>query len=88
MPSVAATWQVVGAIVAAFAVPASEAETHSEPIDPAAVLTSLAPQAIEHGDEHVIKLSEGALREHARSGDPTILVASERFRGRMPIDNG
>jgi hypothetical protein len=85
MPSVAATWQVVGGIVAAFAAPVQQAESRSEDIDPGPLLETLAPLAIDHGDEHVIKLSEAALREYARSGDATVLLAAERFRGRIPI---
>ena len=40
--------------------------------------------AIENGDEHVIKLTEAAGREFRRTGDRTLLVAAERFRGRIP----
>ena len=43
----------------------------------------LTARAVEHGDEHVIKLTEAALREHARTGDPTLLVAADRFRDRV-----
>jgi hypothetical protein len=32
----------------------------------------------------VIKLTEAALREHARTGDDTLLVAADRFRDRIP----
>ncbi len=88
MPSVAAAWQVVGGIVAAFAAPARPAEARSVDLDPGPLLETLAPRAIEHGDEHVIKLTEAALREHARSGDSTLLVAAQRFRGRIPVDDG
>ena len=80
--SVAASWQSVGAIVAGFASPRMAAES-----DPAGDLppagAELAARAVEHGDEHVIKLTEAALREHARTGDPTLLVAADRFRGRL-----
>jgi hypothetical protein len=37
----------------------------------------------EHGDEHVVKLTEAAGREYARTGDTTLLVAADRFRGRV-----
>jgi hypothetical protein len=80
--SVAASWQAVGGIVAAFAVPRLPAEG-----DPAAAelpAAELVGRAVEHGDEHVIKLTEAALREHARTGDPTLLVAADRFRTRIP----
>ena len=38
---------------------------------------------IAHGDEHVIKLAEAVGREYHRTGDTTLLVAADRFRGRM-----
>jgi hypothetical protein len=40
--------------------------------------------AVEHGDEHVIKLTEAALRIHAATADATPLVAAERMRHRLP----
>ncbi|HEY6748821.1 MAG TPA: questin oxidase family protein [Mycobacteriales bacterium] len=80
--SVAASWQAVGGIVAAFASPRLPAESDPAPGDPA----ELVGRAVEHGDEHVIKLTEAALREHARTGDETLLVAADRFRDRIPAD--
>ncbi|HEY7102093.1 MAG TPA: hypothetical protein VH573_10685 [Mycobacteriales bacterium] len=80
--SVAASWQAVGAIVAGFASPRMAAETGPAGALPPAG-AELAGRAVEHGDEHVIKLTEAALREHARTGDPTLLVAADRFRGRV-----
>ena len=82
--SVAASWQVVGGIVAAFAYPRIEAEALAAEADPDVLLAELNGRAIEHGDEHVIKLTEAAQREFARSGDPTLLVAADRFRDRVP----
>jgi hypothetical protein len=84
--SVAASWQAVGAIVAGFASPrmAAESDPAGDPAgDPPPAGAELAGRAVEHGDEHVIKLTEAALREHARTGDPTLLVAADRFRGRV-----
>lgn len=81
-PSVAVSWQVVGAIVAAYGAP--RLPTEADPVDePAPALAHLAAAAVEHGDEHVIKLTEAAGREHARTGDPTLLVAAERYRRRL-----
>jgi Questin oxidase-like len=79
--SVAASWQSVGAIVAGFGSPRLPAESDAAdaPVEPA----ELVGRAVEHGDEHVIKLTEAALREHARTGDGTLLVAADRFRGRV-----
>ena len=83
--SVAASWQVVGAIVAAFAVPRDDTEREIVDTDPEPLLERLDPLAVEHGDEHVIKLAEAVGREYHRTGDTTLLVAADRFRGRMPI---
>ncbi|MCX6463299.1 MAG: questin oxidase family protein [Pseudonocardiales bacterium] len=84
-PTVAVGWQVVGAIVAAFAAPRHPAESAAvrEPeVDAAGLPGRLPALAVEHGDEHVVKLTEAALREHARTGDATLLVAADRFRER------
>jgi hypothetical protein len=81
--SVAASWQVVGGIVAAFAAPRHPAEAAVADADPAPLLERLAPLAVEHGDEHVVKLTEAAGREYARTRDATLLVAADRFRGRV-----
>lgn len=79
--SVALTWQVVGGIVAGFAAPRIDRESEAAFAELDA--TELAARAVEHGDEHVIKLTEAALREHARTGDATLLVAADRFRSRV-----
>lgn len=82
--SVAASWQVVGGIVAAFAAPRLEAEAAPVGADGAPPVAELAARAVEHGDEHVIKLTEAAVREFHRGGDPALLVAADRFRHRLP----
>ncbi|MHA6626654.1 questin oxidase family protein [Pseudonocardia sichuanensis] len=83
--SVAASWQVVGGIVAAFAAPRMAAEATPAAADGVPSVARLAARAVEHGDEHVIKLTEAALREFDRSEDPTLLVAAARFRERLPV---
>ena len=82
--SVAASWQVVGSIIAAFASPRHAAESAAVDADPDLLLDRLDAQAIQHGDEHVIKLTEAAEREFHRTGDTTLLVAADRFRDRVP----
>ena len=82
--SVVVSWQVVGGIVAAFAVPRDAAESVAVDTDPQPLRERLVPRAVEHGDEHVIKLTEAVGREYRRTGDTTLLVAADRFRGRMP----
>jgi hypothetical protein len=42
--------------------------------------------AVAHGDEHVIKLTEAAIREYRISKDQTLLTPAERFRCRVPIN--
>jgi hypothetical protein len=81
--SVAAAWQAVGGIVAAFAAPRIDEEAKAVDVDPDALLGELGPRAVEHGDEHVIKLAEAAMREYARTADSTLLVAADRFRERV-----
>jgi hypothetical protein len=81
--SVAASWQAVGAIVAGYASPRLAAESAAVPADADAMLAELPGRAIEHGDEHVIKLTEASVREFHRTGDPTLLIAADRFRNRV-----
>jgi hypothetical protein len=82
--SVAASWQVVGGIVAAFASPRLAAEAAPAVTDAAPSVEQLAARAIEHGDEHVIKLTEAAAREFRRGEDRTLIMAADRFRERVP----
>ena len=80
--TVAAAWQVAAAIVAAFASPPGPhdlADAEEPPESP----VELAEAAIEHGDDHVIKLTEACLRQFQITGDPTLLIAAERFRHRI-----
>ena len=82
--SVAMSWHMTGAIVAAYASPRAAGEAdEAEGAADAGTLAELVWRAVEHGDEHVIKLTEAALRQHRRTGDATLLVAAERFRGRL-----
>ncbi|MDQ1624550.1 MAG: hypothetical protein QOJ49_48 [Actinomycetota bacterium] len=81
--SVAASWQVVGGIVAAFASPRLEAESGAGEADAGALLQTLDARAIENGDEHVIKLTEAAEREYRRTKNVTLLVGADRFRDRV-----
>jgi hypothetical protein len=81
--TVAASWQVVGGIVAAFASPRQEAESVAADADADALLQTLDARAIENGDEHVIKLTEAAGREYRRTKNVTLLVGADRFRDRV-----
>ena len=84
----ATAWQVVGGI-AAVADPRRPAESvralpGEEPTD--ATFAELGDRAVEHGDEHVIKLTEAAVREYRIGGDPVLIEAAQRFRSRVPPD--
>ena len=71
-------WQVSAAIVALFA-PAIESgsETDFEIGGPAFGVDELVDRAIEHGDEHTIKLTEACLREDRIGADPAYRAAAE-----------
>lgn len=82
--TVAATWQLVGGVIAAAGGSGSPSELADVDVD-RDVLESpgeLAGRAIQHGDDHVIKLTEAAIRQYERTSDPTLLVAAARFRRR------
>lgn len=80
--TVAACWQVSASIIAAFASsPMRCALANSEAVPSAP--GDIARAAVDHGDEHVIKLTEACLRQFDITGDTSLLVAAERFRGRM-----
>ncbi len=82
-PTVAAAWHTIGSIVAATS-PSSRADgLDREEWNTAEDRTALAERAAEHGDEHVIKLVEASLREHARTGNPVLLHAADKFIGRL-----
>jgi hypothetical protein len=78
--AVATCWQLVGAIVAAFVPPGGSAVAeHDRGIPSVAALESAA---IDHGDEHVVKLTEACIRQHRHTADAQLLVAAEAFRHR------
>ena len=80
--TVAAAWQLAAAIIAAFASPPSPDDL-ADADEPAGDPVEIAEAAIEHGDDHVLKLTEACLRQFQLTGDPTLLVAAERFRHRI-----
>jgi questin oxidase-like protein len=85
MPSLAALWQMHTALLLAFTsdrtgedtVRERAAETDVPPFE------ELVERAVAHGDEHVIKFTEAAMREHALRPDPryatAVLAAHERI---------
>ncbi|MEO5875882.1 MAG: hypothetical protein ABIS86_23135 [Streptosporangiaceae bacterium] len=68
-------WQMSAALYSGYAY-GSIAEPRPETDPPDAV--ELAGRAVETGEEHVIKLTEAALRQHAVTADPVFLQASAR----------
>jgi len=80
--TVAAAWQLAAAIIAAYAAPPDLYDV-MEVDEPARSPVDLAEAAIEHGDDHVLKLTEACLRQFQITGDPTLLVSADRFRQRI-----
>jgi hypothetical protein len=78
-PSVAASWAASAALTAIYApaAPASRAELPDPPAGPQAAEEAFA-QAVEHGDEHVIKFADTATDVYARTGQPDALAAAVR----------
>jgi hypothetical protein len=71
--ALAYAWQAVAALHVAYAV-----DRHA-PEDVDGVVPSseeLIDRAVASGDEHALKLTEAALRSHARTGDPDLLRAA------------
>jgi hypothetical protein len=81
-----AVWQADAALLSCFAPPrASEiaarpAAGEVETLEPA----ELAARAVEHGDEHAIKLTEACLREYALRPDERYLLLPERMLAKIP----
>ena len=73
---------MAAAIIAAFASPPAPDDL-ADADEPAGDPVEIAAAAIEHGDDHVLKLTEACLRQFQITGDPTLLVAAERFRHRI-----
>jgi hypothetical protein len=71
--ALAYAWQAVAAIHVAYDVDRSDSGVaHGDPLPP----DTLIEQALQSGDPHALKLTEAALRCHARTGDPALLLAA------------
>ena len=70
--SFAATWAACAAITVAYA----PAQPRPAPAEPGIEPDDLMAQAAQHGDEHVIKLTDTVLDVYAGSGDPGVLSAA------------
>ncbi|MFH9426493.1 questin oxidase family protein [Streptomyces sp. NPDC017529] len=84
-PSVATAWQVLGGVVASFAPRPGDDGQDWHTDQPAPEHGTLLQRAHDSNDEHVIKLTEATLREHARTGDTALLHAATVFADRMHI---
>ncbi|CAO5178174.1 DUF4243 domain-containing protein [Frankia sp. AiPs1] len=84
-PSVATMWQTNAALLMVFTGDdrgESEAHARASALDVPGH-EELIHQAVEHGDEHVLKFTEACLREHALRPDPRYLAAVTVVRDRM-----
>ena len=82
--AVAYAWQMVCVIASAYgALPITGAVGVEADVD-AATWQELAALAVEDADEHTIKMVEACRREHARSGEPSLVAAARRVCG-LPI---
>jgi len=73
-------WQAVAAIHVAFDVDRAVREIDSgDPLAPDALIA----QSLESGDPHALKLTEAALRCHARTHEPALLQAAADASGRL-----
>ena len=80
--AVATCWQLVAAIVSAFAALPDPVPMDIEDIDvPTPMQLSLA--AVEHGDDHVLKFTEACVRQFGITHDVALLIAADRFRQRI-----
>ena len=73
--SFAATWAACAAITVAYA-PAQPLPAQRGTAEPGIEPDELMALAAQHGDEHVMKLTDTVLDVYARSGDPSVLAAA------------
>ena len=87
LPSFIAVWRAAAALLTMFATefrPAELAATAPEDAQPSASPGALAQQAVEHGDEHMVKITEACLREYAIRADSRYLLLAESMLSRIP----
>ena len=72
-------WQAVAALHVAYDVDRKGPLPESSP--PSG--EELVERALASGDEHAIKLTEAAIRNHARTGDPAVLLAAADSSARL-----
>jgi hypothetical protein len=81
-PTLSAVWAACAAITASYvpAVPADRSALPAASTDPVAVLE----RAVEHGDEHVMKLADTAVDVFDRTADGDALAAAALARDLIP----
>lgn len=90
-PTLARLWQVQSAFLLAFTTDRRDEESSAwrAEADDLPPLDELGARAVEHGDEHVIKFTEGCLREYALRPDPRYPAAAYAAQRRIPrLDAG
>lgn len=88
LPSFAAAWRTSAALLSTFALEPREGEVRREEKKPVYTKQQLVERAVDHGDEHAIKLTEACLREHVLLPDDTYLVLAETMIDRIPRPHG
>lgn len=83
LPSFVAAWQSCAALLSSFA-QAEPAEIADSWDGEQPSTDELIENAVEHGDMHVIKLTEACLREHSVRADPRYLQLAARLRTQVP----
>jgi hypothetical protein len=82
--SVAASWQLVAALLAAFPPRPSIRPADDSGVARTPGVGRLAHAAVGHADEHVLKLTEACIRQHGLTEDDTLLHTAAAFRDRIP----
>jgi len=83
LPSFIAMWQANAALLSSFVQPRPK-EIAPDTDQPRLTEPELRERAVEHGDQHVIKLTEACLREHALRPDHRFLLLAERLMEKVP----
>jgi hypothetical protein len=87
LPSFIAIWQVSAALLTTFAPEHRPAELSAAAPDNAQATlstTELAQLAVEHGDEHAMKIAEACMREYAIRPDGRYLLLAESMLSKIP----
>lgn len=82
LPSFAAAWAAVVAVVATYAPPRPAPCAEIVRRHPELTREDALQRAAEHGDEHVLKFADTAVESYDRTGDPELLAAT-RYVGEL-----